>query len=63
MKLTYSITIMICIIGLSAAFIHSINKQPSKLDRCRAMVVAEVKKNQQFVDAVSPMTFTEALTK
>lgn len=30
-------------------------------DNCRAMVLAEVSKNQQFVDAVSPMTFTEAL--
>lgn len=30
-------------------------------DNCRAMVLAEVAKNQKFVDAVSPMTFTEAL--
>lgn len=30
-------------------------------DNCRAMVLAEVGKNQQFVDAVAPVTFTEAL--
>lgn len=30
-------------------------------DNCRAMVLAEVAKNQKFVDAVSPMTFNQAL--
>jgi len=60
MKLIYVITI-IGGIGAVAAIIYYNEKQPSPLDKCRAMVVAEVKKNQQFVDAVSPMTFTEAL--
>lgn len=32
-------------------------------DNCRAMVLAEVGKNQQFVDAVAPVTFTEAMTR
>ena len=30
-------------------------------DNCRAMVLAEVSKNQRFVDAVSPVTFHQAL--
>lgn len=30
-------------------------------DNCRAMVLAEVGKNQQFVDAVAPVGFHEAL--
>jgi len=30
-------------------------------DNCRALVLKEVGKNQQFVDAVSPMTFNQAL--
>jgi hypothetical protein len=36
-------------------------KQPSKLDACRTMVLAETRKNQQFVDALAPVGFHEAL--
>ena len=32
-------------------------------DKCRAMVLAEVGKNQQFVDAVATPDFLTALTK
>lgn len=60
MKFIYGITIIACICaGITAAYY--IPKQPTPLDKCRAMVLAEVKKNQQFVDAVSPMTFHQAL--
>lgn len=30
-------------------------------DKCRAMVLREATKNQQFLDAVAPVSFTEAL--
>lgn len=49
------------IMGALIAANHYISKQPSPLDKCRAMVIAEVKKNQQFVDSVAPVTFHEAL--
>lgn len=38
-----------------------IGKQPSKVDVCRELILKEVAKNQQFMDAVSPMTFNQAL--
>lgn len=38
-------------------------KQPSKLDACRTMVIAEVRKNQDFVDSVSTPDFLTAMTR
>jgi CDP-diacylglycerol pyrophosphatase len=59
MKLTYAITIIILIAAVAAIYYKS--KQPSPLDKCRTMVIAEVEKNQQFVDAVAPLGFHEVL--
>lgn len=63
MKLTI---LIISIAALFTALYYAgcyIEKQPSKLEVCRAMVLKEVAKNQQFVDAVATPDFLTAMTR
>ena len=52
--------------GLAAAFLwmdFDIAQREKQIDICRAMVLAEVGKNQQFVDAVGAKDFLTEMTR